>query len=170
MMDSLLGYDPSIRQFALLDSGGNQLAHDSIASNLSSSQFMTQLQAAFNQTSVNPNYISPIYIDNKTSEPLVAIAIPVKNVTGGFQGTLVAEVDLKLMRDLIDQLKMGQSGYAYVVDNRGNLIAFEDNGRVLRGENERQILVVKEFLMNLSVSANATSGLQPILDCAEELL
>ena len=158
MMDSLLGYDPSIRQFALLDSGGNQLAHDSIASNLSSSQFMAQLQAAFNQTSVNPNYISPVYIDNKTSEPLVAIAIPVKNVTGGFQGTLVAEVDLKLMRDLVDQLKVGQSGYAYVVDNRGNLIAFEDNGRVLRGENERQILAVKEFLMNLSVSANATSG------------
>jgi GAF domain-containing protein len=158
MMDSLFGHDPSIRQFALLDSGGHQLAQDSIVSNTLSSQFMTQLQAAFNQTSVNPNYISSAYIDNATNEPMAAIAIPVKNVFGDFQGTLVAEVDLKFMWDLVDQLKVGQTGYAYVVDNRGNLIAFGDTSRVLRGENERQILTVKEFLQNMTSTTNIVPG------------
>jgi len=158
MMDSLLGHDPSIRQFALLDSGGHQLAHDSILSNTLSSQFMTQSQGGMTQTIIGRNYISPIYIDNKTSEPLVAIAVPVKNVFGDFQGTLVAEVDLKFMWDLVDQLKVGQTGYAYVVDNRGNLIAFGDTSRVLRGENERQILEVKEFIQNLYATTNVTPG------------
>jgi GAF domain-containing protein len=157
MMDGLLGHDPSIRQFALLDVGGHQLAQDSIGSNALSSQFKSQLQGnILTQTSKGQNYISPIYIDNSTSEPLVAIAVPVKNVFGDIQGTLVAEVDLKFMWDLVNQLKVGQTGYAYVVDDRGNLIAFGDTSRVLRGENERQILAVKEFLQNPSASTNAT--------------
>ena len=159
MMDGLLGHDPSIRQFALLDAGGHQLAQDSIGSNALSSQFVTQLGSGMlTQTSKGQNYISSVYIDKETSEPLVVIAVPVKNVFGDFQGTLVAEVDLKFMWDLVDQLKVGQTGYAYVVDDRGNLIAFGDTSRVLRGENGRQILAVKEFLQNPSVSTSATLG------------
>ena len=159
MLDSLLGHDPSIRQFALLDAGGHQMAQDSIVSNALSSQFITQLQGdVLTQTSKGQNYISPVYIDNETSEPLAAIAIPVKNVFGDIQGTLVAEVDLKFMWDLINRLQIGQTGYAYVVDNKGNLIAFGDTSRVLRGENEQKILTVKEFLQNPSASANATLG------------
>ena len=159
MMDSLLGHDPSIRQFVLLDAGGHQLAADSIVSIAAlSPQFITQSQSALTQTSKGQNYISPVYIDNETNEPLIAIAIPVKNVFGDFQGTLVAEVDLKFMWDLVDQLKVGQTGYTYVVDDRGNLIAFGDTSRVLRGENEQKILAVKEFLQNPSASTNATLG------------
>ena len=71
------------------------------------------------QTSTGQRYISPVYIDDATSEPLIAIAIPVKNVFGDFQGTLMAEVNLKFMWDLVDQLKVGETGYAYVVDNQG---------------------------------------------------
>ena len=70
----------------------------------------------------------------------------------------MAEVDLKFMWDLVDQLQVGQTGYAYVVDNKGNLIAFGDTSRVLRNENEQQILEVKEFLQNPSVSTNETLG------------
>jgi putative methionine-R-sulfoxide reductase with GAF domain len=159
MMDSLLGHDPSIRQFALLDTGGHQLAHDSIVSNTLSAQFITQLGGdALTQTLKGQNYISQVYIDKETSEPLVSIAIPVKNVFGDIQGTLVAEVDLKFMWDLVDQLQVGQTGYAYVVDNKGNLIAFGDTSRVLRNENEQQVLEVKEFLQNPSVSTNETLG------------
>jgi GAF domain-containing protein/HAMP domain-containing protein len=159
MMDGLLGHDPSIRQFALLDTGGHRLAQDSIGSNALSSQFVTQLGSGIlTQTSKGQNYISSVYIDKETSEPLVAIAVPVKNVFGDFQGTLVAEVDLKFMWDLVDQLKVGQTGYAYVVDDRGNLIAFGDTSRVLRGEDGRQILAVKEFLQNPAASTGATLG------------
>jgi len=159
MLDSLLGHDSSIRQFALLDAGGHPLAQDSIVSNTLSSQFVSQLGGdALTQTSKGQNYISPVYIDKETGEPLVVIAIPVKNVFGDIQGTLVAEVDLKFMWNLVGQLQVGQTGYAYVVDNKGNLIAFGDTSRVLRGENEQKILTVKEFLQNPSASANATLG------------
>jgi hypothetical protein len=64
---------------------------------------------------------------------LIAIAVPVKNVFGDLQGTLVAEVNLKFMWDLVGHLQVGTTGYAYVVDNKGNLIALGDSSRVLRG-------------------------------------
>jgi putative methionine-R-sulfoxide reductase with GAF domain len=60
------------------------------------------------------------------------------------------------MWDLVDQLKVGETGYVYVVDNQGNLIAFEDTGRVLAGENVRQIFEVQEFVENLSGSNDVT--------------
>jgi hypothetical protein len=47
-------------------------------------------------------------------------------------GVTVAEINLKLIWDVITALKIGQSGYAYVVDGRGRLIAHPDISLVLR--------------------------------------
>ncbi len=159
MLETLLGQDPSFRQVALLDTAGHQLAGDSFVSNSLSSQFIAQLHGdILTQTSKGQNYIGPVYIENVSNEPLTVIAVPVKDVFGDVQGTLVAEVDLKFMWDLVGQLQVGATGYAYVVDSKGNLIAFGNASRVLRGENEQQILAVKEFLRNLSASTDATEG------------
>ncbi len=156
-MASLLGIHPAFRQFALLDGGGQQLAQISRVSPSLSAQFTRQLEGdSLTQTAEGQRYISPVYIDDTSSEPLVAIAIPVKNVLGDFQGTLVAEVDLKFMWDLVDQLRVGETGYAYVVDNQGNLIAYEDASRVLANENVGQIPEVKEFLENPSEAGDIT--------------
>jgi len=119
------------------------------------------------KTTAGHNYISPIYIDNVSSEPLIAIAVPVKNVFGDLQGTLVAEVNLKFMWDLVGHLQVGTTGYAYVVDNKGNLIALGDSSRVLRGENVKQILPVQEFIKNLAAPTPKTPDLQAIPVCSE---
>ena len=50
-------------------------------------------------------------------------------------GVTVAEINLKLIWDVITALKIGQSGYAYVVDGRGRLIAHPDISLVLRDTN-----------------------------------
>ncbi|HEY9153178.1 MAG TPA: cache domain-containing protein, partial [Anaerolineales bacterium] len=159
IVQSLLGLDPAFQQFALLDSSGHQLAQVSRATSTLSPQFASQLKGdAINQTLKSQDFIGPVYIDNLTSEPLVVIAIPVKTALGDIEGTLVAEVDLKFMWNLVDQLKVGQTGYVYVVDNQGKLIAFQDTGRVLKGENEQKISEVGVFIKNLGQSANLTPG------------
>jgi putative methionine-R-sulfoxide reductase with GAF domain len=156
-MGGLLGLNPAFRQFALLDSHGRQLAQVSRSLQSLSTQFIFQIRGdLILQTAQGKRFISPVYIDDATSEPLITIAVPVKSVLGDFQGTLVAEVNLKFMWDLVDQLKVGQTGYAYVVDNSGNLLAFSDTSRVLANENERNIPEVKEFLSNLSQAADLT--------------
>ena len=74
------------------------------------------------------------------------LALPVSNVLGDFQGTLVAEVNLKFMWDLVDQLKVGETGVVYVVNKQGNLLAFNDTARVLRGDNVADLPEVREFI------------------------
>jgi putative methionine-R-sulfoxide reductase with GAF domain len=59
-------------------------------------------------------------------------------------------VDLKFMWDLVDQLKVGQTGLAYVVDDKGNLIAYRDTGRVLQGDNLKNLPEVAEFVRDPS--------------------
>jgi GAF domain-containing protein/HAMP domain-containing protein len=160
IMESLLGLDPAFRQFALLNSRGQQLAQVSRISPTLSSQFTSQLKGdVTTQTSKGQRFIGPVYIDDNTSEPLFVIAVPVKTVFGDFQGTLVAEIGLKFMWDLVDQLRVGTTGYAYVVDNQGNLIAFQDTGRVLQGENVREIGEVAEFVNNPGQSVDITPGI-----------
>jgi len=158
-LQSLFGLQPAFRQFALLNKQGRQLAQVSHNSPDLSPQFALQLKGdAITQTEEGQRYISPVYIDEGTSEPLIAIAIPVTDVFGDVQGTLVAEVNLKFMWDLVDQLKVGKTGYVYVVDNQGNLLAFGDTGRVLSGENVKQIHEVNEFVENPSSSTDLTPG------------
>jgi putative methionine-R-sulfoxide reductase with GAF domain/HAMP domain-containing protein len=155
-IDGLLGSHPSFQQFMLLNKQGRLLADTSGISGALSQQFASYREGAFAQSSTGANYISPVYIDDATSEPLITIAIPVKNVFGDTEGSLLAEVNLKFMWSLVDQLKVGDTGYAYVVDNQGNLIAFQDTSRVLAGENTSQISEVKEFVENPAESADVT--------------
>ncbi len=153
-MDGLLGSHPSFQQFILLNNDGKNLASTSGILGSVSPQFTAYTENAISLTSKGEKFIGTVYIDDATSEPLIAIAIPVKNVFGDIEGTLIAEVNLKFMWSLVDQLKVGETGYAYVVDNKGNLIAFEDTARVLAGENVKEISEVKEFIENPSSSAD----------------
>jgi putative methionine-R-sulfoxide reductase with GAF domain len=154
-LDSLLGFQPAFRQLALLDGRGRQVALASRLAQSQSDQFVAKLRGdLLTQTQAGTRYISSVYIDDQTSEPLVIIAIPVANLFGDFQGTLATEVNLKFMWDLVDQLEVGQTGYAYVVDDRGNLLAYQDTGRVLRGENLVQIGEVSEFVSNPAATSD----------------
>jgi GAF domain-containing protein/HAMP domain-containing protein len=155
-MDGVLGSHPSFQKVVLLNNQGRKLAETSGISGSLSSQFTANTNEAISQTSKGENYISPVYIDEATSEPLITIAVPVTNVFRDIEGALIAEVDLKFMWSLVDQLKVGETGYAYVVDNKGNLIAFDDTARVLAGENVKQISEVTEFIENPSSTTDIT--------------
>ncbi len=161
ILDNLVAIEPSFRQLVLLDSQGKPLSNLSRLSLSLSSQFVAQLQGnLLAQTKAGTRYISPVYIDELSSEPQVAMAIPSQSVYGEFEGALVAEVNLKFMWDLVDQLKVGNTGYAYVVDDQGRLIAFRDTARVLSGENVRQFPEVKKFLADPYTPADPIRNLE----------
>jgi serine phosphatase RsbU (regulator of sigma subunit) len=63
------------------------------------------------------------------SEPYLRIA---RTEPGSNGGTLMAEVNLKFIWDVVSRIHVGQSGMAYVVDADGTLIAHPDISLVLR--------------------------------------
>jgi two-component sensor histidine kinase/putative methionine-R-sulfoxide reductase with GAF domain/HAMP domain-containing protein len=164
-LESLLGLQPAFRQLAILSNQGQVVATSSRLSGMAFEGLTSRLSAEMlSQLRADGRAISPVYVDNSTSEPLVLLAVPVKNAFGEVQGTLLAEVNLKFMWDVVDQLRVGDSGIAYVVDRGGNLIAYRDTARVLRGDNVKSLYLVNEFVndrANLSPNAlNLVSGIR----------
>lgn len=157
-LNSLLSFQPAFRQVNVLNVTGNETAYTTRVSQTAYEQFIEQLKTEtemLSMTEKGQRYISPIYIDNTTSEPLIFLAVPVTSALGDFKGTLVAELNLKFIWNLVDQLSIGKSGTAYIVDKQGNLIAFRDISRVLKGENIANLEKVGEF-----VNGNIAPGYQ----------
>jgi signal transduction histidine kinase/CheY-like chemotaxis protein len=73
------------------------------------------------------SYFGPIYSPNG-SEPYMSIAYR----EPGEAGVTAVEVNLKLIWDVISRLKFETSGYVYVVDGNGRLVAHPDISMVLR--------------------------------------
>jgi len=71
-----------------------------------------------------------VYIGPVDSEaygvPFVNIAVPVYDDEGFFWVTLLARVDLTSLWDTIIGLRVGETGYAYLVDNNERLLAYRD--------------------------------------------
>lgn len=162
ILEKLLGLEDALREVVLLDKAGQEIAGASHRSLAASSNLLKLAKSdGLAQVSQEPRFISKVYIDEETSEPLVTLAVPVKDVFGEFQGALLAEVNLKFMWDVVDRLQVGETGTAFVVNKQGDLIAFGDAGRVLKGENLSQLMEVAEFIKGGEVDEQAlyTTGI-----------
>jgi putative methionine-R-sulfoxide reductase with GAF domain/ABC-type glycerol-3-phosphate transport system permease component len=147
ILEGLLGTDPAFRQLMAVNDQNQPTARASRLSQAATDQSSDLLSdELLAQVKQGQHYISSVYIDPNTSEPLIFVAVPATDAFGDSQGVLAAEVNLKFMWDVVDQLKVGESGLAYVIDEQGNLIAFGDTARVLRGENVRNLQEVGEFV------------------------
>jgi len=165
ILEKLIGLEPAFRQVVLLNAQGEVLLRRSRISDLVSVKLTEHLSSdLFAKISQGETCISSVYIDDVTSEPLVIVAVPVTDVFGDFRGTLMAEVNLKFMWDLVGGMKIGHNGLAYVVDKQGNLIAFGNISRVLKGENLRHLKEVNEFVTGDEEThkseANISKGIQ----------
>jgi len=146
-LQALLGMEPAFRQLLLLDTGNNALFRASRMSRTESRRLDEQLGAdPFSRVADRPRHIGAVYVDQVTSEPLVVLSVPVTTLLGDRLGVLLAEVNLKFIWELVDRLRVGVTGYAYVVDRKGHLIAFGETGRVLRGETLDYLSDVADFI------------------------
>src|SRR4051812_28669159 len=128
----LLRQVPAITTLRYLDpSGHEQLwvsrdALDTVGSQTDYSQDASFLAARGGRT-----YYGSVYFEH-SSEPYMTIA------AGGAApevGVTVAEVNLKLIWDVVASIQAGQAGYAYVVDGQGRLVAHPDISLVLQRTN-----------------------------------
>jgi len=125
----LLRQVPAITELSQLDGAGKeQLKVSRLAMDSVGSEEDFSFAPAFTQAKAHGVCFSPVYF-RKESEPYMTLAI---TRAGKNAGVTVAEINLKLIWDVINALKIGQGGYAYVVDEHGRLIAHPDISLVLR--------------------------------------
>jgi len=80
------------------------------------------------------NYYSPVWFDEVDGEPLMIIARSLKDLrTGLSYGALIAHIRLKVMWDLIADVKVLPGQSLYIVDASDRLVAHSNPSLVLRG-------------------------------------
>jgi signal transduction histidine kinase len=125
----LLRQAPPITELIQLDSQGReQLKVSRLAMDVQSSGADYSGDPRFTLALAKKVWFGPVYF-RKESEPYMTMAVA---QSGRNAGVTVAEVNLKLIWDVITAIKIGKTGYAYVVDDKGRLIAHPDISRVLR--------------------------------------
>jgi two-component system, NtrC family, sensor kinase len=96
---------------------------------------------AFLGPKVDQPYFSPVFFVNE-SEPHMTMALR----AGPSGGVVVADLTLKLIRDVISGIKVGKAGLAYAVDSEGNLIIHPDTALILKRTNLASLPQVKAAL------------------------
>jgi signal transduction histidine kinase len=139
----LLRQVPAITELAQIDSTGHErlrvsrLAMDVIDSGLDLSK-----DPKFTEAVAHKVYYGPVYF-RRESEPYMTLAIA---GTRKDAGVSIAEVNLKLIWDVVSQIKVGEHGHAYVVGSQGRLIAHPDISLVLRNTDMSKLVQVKAAL------------------------
>src|SRR6202035_4812609 len=81
----------------------------------------------------------PVYF-RRESEPYMTISLAGTRKDAGIS---IAEVNLKLIWDVVSQIKVGEHGHAYVVGAGGRLIAHPDISLVLRNTDMSKLIQVQ---------------------------
>jgi signal transduction histidine kinase/DNA-binding response OmpR family regulator len=136
----LLRQVPAITELSQLDSSGKErlkvsrLAMDVIDSGIDFSK-----DPKFTEAVAHKVYYGPVYF-RRQSEPYMTLAVA---GTRRDAGVSVAEVNLKLIWDVVSQIKVGEKGHAYVVGPDGRLIAHPDISLVLRNTDMSKLAQVQ---------------------------
>jgi methyl-accepting chemotaxis protein len=158
LLSGLIGMQSSFHHVALFDVSGRFISGTSKQSQISFDDFIAGIpKDLFTSIKQTDRYISKVYFDGKTMEPKITLAIPQKTALGDIREVLVCEVALKFMWELLASIKIEKTGYAYVVDRSGTMIAFNDSSRVLKAENVSKVKTVADFLKD--TEAKGTSGI-----------
>jgi signal transduction histidine kinase len=102
-------------------------------------------EEAFQRARSGASYFGPVYFVRE-SEPYMRIAVPIERFAGDVVGVLIAQVNLKYIWEVISQIKVGRTGYAYVVSREGDLIAHPDISLVLQKRSVRELGQVQDAL------------------------
>jgi signal transduction histidine kinase len=151
----LLRQVPAITELSQLDANGReQLRVSRLAMDVVGSKSDFSKEPKFVEAVARKVYYGPVYF-RRESEPYMTLALA---GTRRDAGVSVAEVNLKLIWDVVSQIKVGQRGQAYVVDSQGRLIAHPDISLVLRNTDLSRLAQVQAA--RASGSGQATEQLQ----------
>lgn len=119
----LLRLSPAITELSLLDAEGKEfyrasrLAMDVVGSGIDYSK-----EAKFTETMANKVYYGPFYL-RRESEPYMTLGLASLRTDAG---PSIVELNLKVIWEIVQHTKVGERGVAYVLDNKGRIIAHPD--------------------------------------------
>ncbi len=136
----LLRQVPAITELAQIDASGHeQLKVSRLTMDVVGSGIDYSNKPEFTKAMADKVYYGPVYF-RRESEPYMTIALAGARRENGVS---IAQVNLKLIWDVVSGIKVGENGRAYVVDADGRLIAHPDISLVLRNTDMSKLTQVQ---------------------------
>jgi len=136
----LLRQVPAITELAQIDAAGHeQLKVSRLTMDVVGSGVDYSNKPEFTQAVAHKVYYGPIYF-RRESEPYMTLSLA---GTRRDTGVSIAQVNLKLIWDVVSKIKVGEHGRAYVVDADGRLVAHPDISLVLRNTDMSRLAQVR---------------------------
>ena len=155
----LLRQVPAITELAQVDSTGKErLRVSRLAMDVVDSRLDLSNEAKFTEAVAHKVYYGPVYF-RRESEPYMTLALA---GTRKDAGVSIAEVNLKLIWDVVSQIKVGERGHAYVVGSQGRLIAHPDISLVLRNTDMSKLAQVKAAQAGGDTASESLQGAKNI--------
>ncbi|MCK8825731.1 methyl-accepting chemotaxis protein [Fuchsiella alkaliacetigena] len=157
----LLANYPLFEGFYVADEDGIAVSFDEASSELIGDDYSHRewyQEAIVGQTNVSDSFIS-----TTTDRPAVTISTPIEE-DGEIIGVLGGEIDLRVVQELIMEVEIGDTGYAYMTDDQGVII----------GHPDYEGMVLEQFQTENEAIENALAGesgdLVQINDLGDEVL
>jgi signal transduction histidine kinase len=155
----LLRQVPAITELAQVDSTGHErLRVSRLAMDVVDSGVDLSKEPKFTEAVAHKVYYGPVYF-RRESEPYMTLAIA---GTRKDAGVSIAEVNLKLIWDVVSQIKVGEHGHAYVVGAQGRLIAHPDISLVLRNTDMSKLPQVQAAQAGTDMTSESLEGAKNI--------
>ena len=155
----LLRQVPAITELTEIDAAGReQLRVSRLAMDVIGSGADFSKEPAFTEAVAHKVYYGPVNF-RRESEPYMALSLAGARRDAGVS---IAQVNLKLIWDVVSKIKVGERGHAYVVDAEGRLIAHPDISLVLRNTDMSRLEQVRDA--RLSVANNSDEDIKETED------
>src|ERR1700691_6126186 len=155
----LLRQVPAITELAQIDASGHeQLRVSRLTMDVVGSGVDYKDKPGFTEAVAHKVYFGPVYF-RRESEPYMTLSLA---GTRRDTGVSIAQVNLKLIWDVLSKIKFAGHGRAYVVDAAGRLIAHPDISLVLRNTDMSQLAQVRSA--SAAVADNSVEQVQEAED------
>ncbi|UTF51725.1 methyl-accepting chemotaxis protein [Desulfomicrobium sp. ZS1] len=92
-------------------------------------------RAYFKEALAGKSVLSNVIISRVTNSPVIILATPIRGFAGDVKAVLLARLDATMLSEITDNIKYGETGYSYIIDNKGVLIAHGNRQFVLDQRN-----------------------------------
>ncbi|MEM7035018.1 MAG: cache domain-containing protein [Chloroflexota bacterium] len=131
LLEALVRHNKAYRMAAILDDKGNITTSASLDDTVRFPENLSEAPLFVNTFKRQEDYFGVVQIDKESELPFVDLAVPIRDDQEVVSGVLLTRVDLNFLWFIVSQIDVGQTGYAYILDNRNFLIA--EQGRVPEG-------------------------------------
>jgi methyl-accepting chemotaxis protein len=141
-----MGYN----KLSILDKNGTMYFTNGISNKINISAENKETKYLSNGLIGKASISNPILDLGGSTDLVLGISAPIKNNAGEVLGVIVAELDLSRLNAIVQKTKVGESGYAFVIDETGAKAAHKDMSLVLKRDNEINKAKDNESLVKLA--------------------